>query len=1626
VNDVRRDAIAIVGMAGVFPGAADVHRYWQNILEKVDATGDPPADWEAELYLDPSARTDDHPYCVRGGYLGSLAEFSPSELGVMPSSVDGTEPDHFLALRAAHEALLDASLTTAKLDATRTEVIVGRGTYVNRGNTTVVQHTVMLDQMVRILKQLHPEHSDSDLAEIRKELKSSLPPFNVETAAGLVPNIITGRIANRLDCMGANYIVDAACASSLVAVDHAIRDLQSGRCDLAIAGGVHASTPPPIVTIFCQLKAISPKGQIRPFDEGADGTLLGEGVGMVVLKRLADAERDGNRIYAVIRGIGVASDGRAVGLLAPRLEGEELALRRAYEAAGVPPQSVGLVEAHGTATTVGDAVEVDALNRVFGDRTGVFPRCALGSVKSMIGHLMPASGIAGLIKAALALHHRVLPPTMHCDRPNAKLALDRSVFYLNTEPRPWIHGTTEPRRAGVNAFGFGGINAHAVLEEYAGTAPAPSSSQRVWDSELCVLSAPSRAALAQEADALAAALENTAGVALKDIAYTANARPFESERLAIIATSTEDLRGKLGRAAAKLRDDRVRRIREMDGVYYFSRPLAREGGLAFAFPGEGSQYPHMLADLCMHFPEVRSAFDMMDRAFAGHPRGYLPSDIVFPRTADDASRLFGMDAGAEAVFTANQGLAALLASLDIRPRAVVGHSTGEHSALLVAGVVSVRDESELRAHVLGVNAVYEQLQSSAGIPEGMLLATGGIDIGVLRQLVDATNQQVHIAMDNCPHQVVLCGTREAIGELRQSLQAHRAICQELPFARAYHTPSFRVFCAPLRAYFERVTVAAPSDVDVYSCVTAQKFPSDPNAIRELVSTQWAESVRFRDTIEAMYRDGVRLFVEVGPRANLTGFIDDILRGREYAAMSANVPHRSGLTQLNHLAGQLVAHGVGVNLARLYEHRAPVTVDWRKPAGPPKHARVRLKTGLQPMRLSESLPRRAPAAVPAAAAAPAPAALPSTPAPAVLAAVPTLALTPPPPSTPRTAVAAARATSAPPVITAHFRTMSSFLDVQARVMGAYLGRGKGTPGTQQSTPPARLAFVDTVIAHEPGRAVTALVRLDLRRHPFLDDHTLGRDIAAEDPGLGGLPVLPLTFSIEILAEAAAALMPGAALIALERIRASRWIMFADPQQTLVVSARVRDGEPGLVDVNARFQGAGNDSHGPVVIQAMARFAPALPPPPIVSRFEPSRARPSAWTPERLYRDGMFHGRAFRAVRSIDSFGEDGVSATLVAPSPRGLFADPAAPELLTEAVLLDAAGQALALWAKERVGEQFDFFPFAVAAIRIYQPAPAAGVPVRCDVRASLVGDDRTICDIDLVDARGRAVYRIEGWEDRRFELPPMLLRLRVRPRDTELGAPWESAIANLVDRRDVECSRVDGIADDVLQANHGIWGEMLAHLILGRRERAQWRAISQIPKRRHEWLLGRLAAKDALRRLLQRRNGIALAPADIEIVPDAHGCPQAAGAWRERLGVTPVVSIAHSGGVAAALAAIDSRVLVGIDIERVTADRDGFEAIAFAPHEQHLVSTLDAEARREWHVRMWCAKEAAGKAIGRGLAGGLSALHVQTADPGGVIGLTMDGDYGQEFPHLRGRELRAVTTRDGDFVASVAVIAGLN
>ena len=548
--------VAITGMACLYPGAGDVDAYWSNILDKVDSTSEPPPEsWDPGVYYDPEFADHDRTYCQRGGYLGDLATFEPLRYGVPPVSVGG-EPDQWLALRIAHEALRDAGATELADEVrARTAVILGKGTYLNGGNAIAVQRGLVVGQTIDLLRRLHPEHSDEFLETLRAEMQQSLPALGPETVPGLIPNIIVGRIANRLDLMGPAYTIDAACASSLVAIQHAVNGLLARDCDLALTGGAQVWMPVATMNLFCRLGALSHRQRLRAFAEDADGTLLGEGIGMIVLKRLEDAVRDSDRVYAVIRGVGVSSDGRGLGVMAPRVEGEELALRRAYQEAGVSPASVGLIEAHGTGTPLGDATEIQALTRVFGERgEDLLARIAIGSVKSMISHTIPAAGVAGVIKAALALHQRVLPPTL-AERPDPKLKLEQTRLYLNTETRPWIHGGSEPRRAGVNAFGFGGINAHAVLEEY--DDPAAAAHRPAWDTELFILEAGSAAGLVEQATELIAALERSHRFTLAQLALTLSRAlgrvPAPRKRLAVVADSPTQLVVKLRQATRQAR-----------------------------------------------------------------------------------------------------------------------------------------------------------------------------------------------------------------------------------------------------------------------------------------------------------------------------------------------------------------------------------------------------------------------------------------------------------------------------------------------------------------------------------------------------------------------------------------------------------------------------------------------------------------------------------------------------------------------------------------------------------------------------------------------------------------------------------------------------------------------------------------------------------------------------------------------------------------------------------------------------------------------------------------------------------------------------------------------------------------
>lgn len=1619
--------IAIIGMACVFPGAANVRQYWENILAKVDSVGDPPPDWEAELFWDPDSTENDRTYCKRGGYLGKFAEFDPAAYGIMPNAVDGAEPDHFMALRTAHDALADSGLKDISQVKARTAVIIGRGTYVNRGNAAALQQGVVIESVVRILRQLHPEYQPEELALIKKELRKSAPNFQSDTASGLVPNIISGRIANRLDLMGPNYLVDAACASSLVAVDQGMRELQSGRCDLAIAGGVHANTSPVLVMIFSQLKALSRKGQMRPFDESADGTLLGEGVGMVVLKRLAEAERDGDKIYAVLKGIGIASDGRALGVLAPRIEGEITALERAYETANIDPATIGLLEAHGTSTPVGDATECEALRRVFGERHSESPRCALGSVKSMISHTMPASGMAGLIKSALALHHKVLPPTLHVENPNPKLGLEKSNFYLNTETRPWIHGfRTHPRRAGINAFGFGGINAHAILEEYTGPNQAKWM-QHQWDSELFVISAATQAALAIEATRVLAVVERERVLLnLKDLAWTLNrGGEFGAERLTIIATSREDLIAKLNRAIPKLREERTKQIKDIEGIYWFREKLGTGGKLAFIFPGEGSQYKNMLGDLCMHFPEVREVFDMMDRAYEGHQRGYLPSDVMFPPPMlRQQDRLFNMDSGAESVFCANQALEALMRKFAIRPDAMVGHSTGEHSALLASDVVQVRDEDELLAHIQGVYEVFERLSTTSGIPEAVLLAIAGADHKLLEDLVAQSNGELYLALDNCIHQVVICGKEDAIDRLIAALAGKAAITQKLPFSRAYHTPWFEVFSKPLKAHFDHLRIGE-SKVDLYSCVTAGPYPKDPETIRELAAVQWASTVRFRETAEAMYRDGVRIFVEVGPKSNLSGFVDDVLRGKPHIAIPSNVQHRSGILQLHHMLGQLVAHGVKLNLAPLYERRDAVEIDL-----PVKLKRsMVLATGIQPIRLPQGfkLPDRPGVKVAEPERAiPAPAAngyakQPSAFVPAV-APAPSPVTAPAPASSVSVAVAEAPTSPRAAVMEEHLRTMQQFLLSQQQFVTAYLGTAAAVPEppvTTALTNPLR-PFLNEIVEVVEGSHAVALHHFDLSSENVFWDHTLGRDVSKEDPELLGLPVVPLTVTMEILAEAASLLAPSLVCVGMREIRAVRWVTIEQPGYTVELTAKQK--APGEIHVALREAGS-TSALRPVFAEAIVLFSDRAPASGGPMPFTLEQERPSTWDPAMLYRTGMFHGPLMQGAKSVERTARNGTSATLRTLPAGTLFNGNPIPQFVFDPILLDAAGQVVAYWFWEAIEKGTDLFPYRVASFDIFESAPPPGTNMECRVVRRFESDMVIHSDIEVLDRAGKVYYRLLGWETRRFPQPPRFLQLRISPEEGYVSSPWPEPVAELGGKPKIACRKIDDLSSEFLESSHNIWLKALAYLVLNPAERAEWEAKKAVAKRKHEWLLGRCAAKDAVRELLLRERGTVLCAADVEIAYDAHGKPEVRGAWMERLQVKPSISITHSHGVAAAVASLDPQARVGIDIETLDRPASHYEKLAFREEERAMLATVSSDQHDEWALRLWTAKEAVSKALGQGFHQGLHSLHITNFDVAtGRVELELSDVLVAMFPELGGKKIIAVTGRDSKLATAASVI----
>ncbi|MFD6156265.1 SDR family NAD(P)-dependent oxidoreductase [Nocardia sp. NPDC060256] len=897
---LARNPIAIVGMSGLLPNAHNHREYWQNIVDGVDCTTEVPTSrWSLDDYFDADQDAPDKTYSRRGAFLPDI-EFDPLEFGLPPNQLEVTSTMQTLSLGVARDLLIDAgAVDSTWYDPGRTGVVLGTT------GPVPLMHPLAARLSTPVLKEAARSVglSDTDADAIADKFVAAFAPWEANSFPGLLANITAGRVANRLGLGGINCTVDAACAASLAALRTAIAELQDGRADMMITGGVDTENTIFIYMCFSKVGALSSSGQISPFASDANGTLLGEGITMLALRRLEDARRDGNRIYAVIRGLGSSSDGRAKSIYAPRASGQRVALDRAYADAECSPADVALIEAHATGTPVGDKTELTALKGLLADATSEPRFAALGSVKSQIGHTKGAAGTASLMKLAFALHQKVLPGTINVSAPNAEIASEDAPYYVNTRTRPWIRDPQRPvRRAAASAFGFGGTNFHVVLEEADASRDEP------------VLHRTARAHLwhAPDVAGLVDAVRSVDPVDGGDI-------PEDHARIGFVSVDDE--------SAEHLRtlavDELVRRPDAAtwdhpEGVYFRAAALPdRKVGALFA--GQGSQYVDMGLDAALNNPAVGAAFDAANTAFAGAP--VRVSSVVFPPPAFDEETAQQQETALRRTEFAQPAIGALsagqfevLRGYGFRADGYLGHSFGELTALWASGALGTEEYFEL-ARARGVAMTPED-----GVEAGTMVSLGA-SRETAEELVDGVDD-VWICNHNAPDQVVIGGGTEGVAAVVARSAERGVATRALPVSGAFHTPYVAHAVAAFATATATVSIGVP-DAPVYANTPDAHYGSDVAANRDLLTEQLSKPVEFASALTAMRAAGCTVFVEFGPKQVLTSLVRRTLGDDVVAIPTDSGPIGNSDLALARAAVRLAVLGFGLH--EINRHAAPSAV-----------------------------------------------------------------------------------------------------------------------------------------------------------------------------------------------------------------------------------------------------------------------------------------------------------------------------------------------------------------------------------------------------------------------------------------------------------------------------------------------------------------------------------------------------------------------------------------------------------------------------------------------------------------------------------------------------------------------------
>ena len=777
-------------------------------------------------------------------------------------------------------------------------------------------------------------------SEINRELHEGMdkhfPPITEDSMPGELANCIAGRIANLFNFHGPNYICDAACASAMAAMNAAVEGLVEGDFDTVITGGIDRNMGPPTFVKFCKIGALSATGT-RPFAEGADGFVMGEGAAIFLLKRLADAERDGDKIYAVLRGLGGSSDGKGKGITAPNPIGQKFAIERAWKNAGLSPATVTLIEGHGTSTKVGDVVEVQSLSNALSAYNLPKGSVALGSVKSNIGHLKGAAGAAGLLKATFALRDKVLPPSVHCERVNPDIDFANSPLYVNTALKPWTMSADGVRRAGLSAFGFGGTNFHAVIEEYIPHRLNGNGKRTVAVKEIpsaenneagmsgkgnpsgvaSSYKAPLRGALVIGADSAATLAERLSAVQKEaqagrtpPLAAPAQTDLLASERLAIDYADAAELMSKSTSALKALAADQPAMWKALraQGIFRGHGPAPK---VAFLYTGQGSQYVNMLKPIRAVEPIVAEMFAEADRIMTpmlGKPLSeFIYVDANDPDAVAKADHdLRQTEITQPAVMAIDIAMTKLLAAYGVTPDFTMGHSVGEYGALIGSGALPFEDALE------AVSARGREMAHVTVTDKGLMAAVFA-PLEEVARTVKTIDGYVVIANINSGHQTVIGGATEAVKKAAEIFQKAGYEVAILPVSHAFHTSIVAPVSAPLRKTLERLRLQSPA-IPIVANVTGEFYPTGPNVVPQMLdmlSTQVAAPVQFVKGLRTLYDAGARVFVEVGPKKALQGFAEDVLGPKgDVLSLFTNHPKTGDIPSFNQALCGLYAAGLG--------------------------------------------------------------------------------------------------------------------------------------------------------------------------------------------------------------------------------------------------------------------------------------------------------------------------------------------------------------------------------------------------------------------------------------------------------------------------------------------------------------------------------------------------------------------------------------------------------------------------------------------------------------------------------------------------------------------------------------------